>query len=225
MFERFTEQARQVVVQARVEARGFKHGYIGTEHILLGLLCVEEGLAARVLGLLGVEKGAVREEVVALVGEGDEEIRAQIPFSPRAKKVLELSLREALSLGCNYIGTEHILLGLAREAEGPAAAIFLVFNLTSDQIRDEVVKELPPLSAARLAERRPRRMSHGFRRPPAMPGAYVAVPQWEYRIEERAQLDQSWLNELGEDGWELIDITGTRYVFKRRCQRMLRAAG
>src|SRR5256714_1638315 len=114
MFERFTERARQVVVLAQEEARILKHNYIGTEHILLGLLREEEGLAARVLESLDITVERVRAQVVRIVGSGEEVTSGQIPFTPRAKKVLELALREALSLGHNYIGTEHILLGLVR---------------------------------------------------------------------------------------------------------------
>src|ERR687885_250535 len=117
MFERFTERARQVVVLAQEEARTLKHNYIGTEHILLGLLREEEGLAARVLESLDITVERVRAQVVRIVGSGEEVTSGQIPFTPRAKKVLELALREALSLGHNYIGTEHILLGLVRETE------------------------------------------------------------------------------------------------------------
>ena len=122
MFERFTERARQVVVLAQEEARTLKHNYIGTEHILLGLLREEEGLAARVLESLDITVEEVRAQVARIVGQGDEVTTGQIPFTPRAKKVLELALREALSLGHNYIGTEHILLGLVRENEGVAAS-------------------------------------------------------------------------------------------------------
>src|SRR2546423_580832 len=123
MFERFTERARQVVVLAQEEARILKHNYIGTEHILLGLLREEEGLAARVLESLDITVERVRAQVVRIVGSGEEVTSGQIPFTPRAKKVLELALREALSLGHNYIGTEHILLGLVRENEGLAQRI------------------------------------------------------------------------------------------------------
>ena len=128
MFERFTERARQVVVLAQDEARALKHNYIGTEHILLGLLREEEGLAARVLESLDITVEEVRAQVARIVGQGDEVTTGQIPFTPRAKKVLELALREALSLGHNYIGTEHILLGLVRENEGVAARILLDFD-------------------------------------------------------------------------------------------------
>src|SRR5436305_11592354 len=142
MFERFTERARQVVVLAQEEARILKHNYIGTEHILLGLLREEEGLAARVLESLDITVERVRAQVVRIVGSGEEVTSGQIPFTPRAKKVLELASREALSLGHNYIGTEHILLGLVRENEGVAARILLDFDADSEKIRNEVIRML-----------------------------------------------------------------------------------
>ena len=142
MFERFTERARQVVVLAQDEARALKHNYIGTEHILLGLLREEEGLAARVLESLDITVEEVRAQVARIVGQGDEVTTGQIPFTPRAKKVLELSLREALQLGHNYIGTEHILLGLVRENEGVAARILLDFDADAEKIRNEIIRML-----------------------------------------------------------------------------------
>jgi ATP-dependent Clp protease ATP-binding subunit ClpC len=149
MFERFTERARQVVVLAQEEARTLKHNYIGTEHILLGLLREEEGLAARVLESLDITVERVRGQVVRIVGSGEEVTSGQIPFTPRAKKVLELALREALSLGHNYIGTEHILLGLVRENEGVAARILLDFDADSEKIRNEVIRMLSGPSRSR----------------------------------------------------------------------------
>src|SRR6476619_1337250 len=142
MFERFTERARQVVVLAQDEARALKHNYIGTEHILLGLLREEEGLAARVLDSLDITVEEVRAQVARIVGQGDEVTTGQIPFTPRTKKVLELALREALSLGHNYIGTEHILLGLVRENEGVAARILLDFDADAEKIRNEIIRML-----------------------------------------------------------------------------------
>jgi ATP-dependent Clp protease ATP-binding subunit ClpC len=143
LFERFTERAREVVVLAQDEARALKHDYIGTEHILLGLLREEEGLAARVLDGLDITLEEARVQVERVVGRGDEEVRAgTIPFTPRAKKVLELSLREAMSLGHNYIGTEHILLGLVRENEGVAARILLDFDADARTIRTEILRRL-----------------------------------------------------------------------------------
>ncbi len=142
MFERFTERARQVVVLAQEEARALKHNYIGTEHLLLGLLREEEGIAAQVLTGLEVTLDEVRIQVAQIVGMGDESAAGQIPFTPRAKKVLELALREALSLGHNYIGTEHILLGLIKENEGVAARILLEFDADSEKIRNEIMRKL-----------------------------------------------------------------------------------
>ena len=140
VFERFTERARQVVVLAQDEARALKHNYIGTEHILLGLLREEEGLAARVLESLDITVEEVRAQVARIVGQGDEVTTGQIPFTPRAKKVLELALREALSLGHNYIGTEHILLGLLREEEGLAARVLESLDITVEEVRAQVAR-------------------------------------------------------------------------------------
>ncbi len=142
MFERFTERARQVVVLAQEEARSLSHNHIGTEHILLGLLREDGGLAARVLDSLNVTIERTRQQVVRIIGRGEEVSPDQIPFTPRAKKVLELALREALSLGHNYIGTEHILLGLVRENEGVAARILLGFNADPEAIRNQVLRML-----------------------------------------------------------------------------------
>ena len=140
MLERFTKRARQVVVLAQEEARTLKHDYVGTEHILLGLLREEEGLAARVLESLDITVERVRAQVVRIVGSGEEVTSGQISFTQRAAKVLELALREALSLGHNYIATEHILLGLVRENEGVAARILLDFDADAEKIRDEVIR-------------------------------------------------------------------------------------
>ena len=130
------------MVLAQEEARALKHNYIGTEHILLGLLREEEGLAARVLESLDITVEEVRAQVARIVGQGDEVTTGQIPFTPRAKKVLELALREALSLGHNSVGTEHILLGLVRENEGVAARILLDFGADAEKIRNEIIREL-----------------------------------------------------------------------------------
>jgi hypothetical protein len=142
VFERFTERARQVVVLAQDEARLLKHNYIGTEHILLGLLREEEGLAARVLESLDITLEEVRGQVARVVGQGDEVPAGQVPFTPRAKKVLELSLREARRLQHNYIGTEHILLGLVRENEGVATRILLDLGADAEDVRGAVIAML-----------------------------------------------------------------------------------
>src|SRR4051812_21512824 len=127
MFERFTERARQVVVLAQDECRALKHNYIGSEHILLGLLREEDGLGARVLDSLEITAEEVRAQVARIVGQGDEVTVGQIPFTPRAKKVLELALSEALALGHNYVDTYHILLGLVRVDDGVATRVLLDF--------------------------------------------------------------------------------------------------
>ena len=146
MFERFTDRARRVVVLAQEEARHLDHNYIGTEHILLGLIHEGEGVAARALTELDISLEAVRSEVVEIVGHGDEAPTGHIPFTPRAKKVLELSLREALALSHNYIGTEHILLGLIREGEGVAAQVLIELGGSLDRVRQQVIQILADAS-------------------------------------------------------------------------------
>jgi ATP-dependent Clp protease ATP-binding subunit ClpC len=154
VFERYTERARQVVVLAQDEARALKHDYIGTEHILLGLLREEEGLAPRVLESLDVAIEEVRAQVAQIVGQGDEMPTGQIPFTPRATKVLNLALDEALALGHNYIGTEHILLGLVSEGEGVGARILLDLGADAESVRDEIIRRLAGPTGPR--ERGPR---------------------------------------------------------------------
>jgi hypothetical protein len=142
MFERFTNRARRVVVLAQEEARLLNHNYIGTEHLLLGLVHEGEGVAARALESLDVSLEAVRGEVEEIIGKGKHAPSGHLPFSPRAKKVLELSLREARQLRCNYIGTEHILLGLVREGEGVAAKVLLTLGADLPRVRQQVVQLL-----------------------------------------------------------------------------------
>ena len=140
MFERFTDRARRVVVLAQEEARMLNHGYIGTEHILLGLIHEGEGVAAKALESLSISLDGVREQVQEIIGPGQESPSGHIPFTPRAKKVLELSLREALQLGHNYIGTEHILLGLIREGEGVAAQVLVKLGADPSRVRHQVIQ-------------------------------------------------------------------------------------
>ncbi|MGM7666882.1 ATP-dependent Clp protease ATP-binding subunit [Microbacterium sp. A93] len=142
MFERFTDRARRVVVLAQEEARMLNHSYIGTEHILLGLIHEGEGVAAKALESLNISLGAVREQVQEIIGQGQQTPSGHIPFTPRAKKVLELSLREALQLGHNYIGTEHILLGLIREGEGVAAQVLVKLGADLNRVRQTVIQLL-----------------------------------------------------------------------------------
>ena len=188
MFERFTERSRQVVVLAQDEARRLKHNYIGTEHLLLGLLREEEGLAARVLESFDITVEEVRAQVARTVGQGDELRTGQIPFTPRAKKVLELALREGIELGHNYIGTEHILLGLARENDGVAARILLDLGAGAERIRNEILRML---SGAR-----------------GEPGGAARL-NWEYTVKTLEGATETWPEQLTgwrREGWELLTV-------------------
>jgi ATP-dependent Clp protease ATP-binding subunit ClpC len=142
MFERFTDRARRVVVLAQEEARMLDHNYIGTEHLLLGLVHEGEGVAAQALAGMGIQLEAVRWQVEQIIGHGQATSSGHIPFTPRAKKVLELALREALQLGHNYIGTEHILLGLVREGEGVAAQALQKLGADLNRVRQAVIRLL-----------------------------------------------------------------------------------
>jgi ATP-dependent Clp protease ATP-binding subunit ClpC len=203
LFERFTERARQVVVLAQDEARALKHNYIGTEHILLGLLREEEGVAASVLESLDVTVEEVRAQVARLIGQGDEVTTGQIPFTPRSKKVLELALREARSLKHNYVGTEHLLLGLVRENEGVAARILLDFDADAEKIRNEVIRLLT---------------GPGRRERPESPRL-----NWEYAVRTLEGRTETWPEQLTSwrhEGWELLTVVeeeGTgRALLERR---------
>jgi ATP-dependent Clp protease ATP-binding subunit ClpC len=215
VFARFTESARRVVVLAQEEARSLGHGRIGTEHLLLGLLRDEEGVAAHVLGSLGVTAAGVRDRASRLAGRGAGPTAAQLPFTPRAKKVLELALREALSLGSEPIGTEHVLLGLAREHEGAAAQILAELGADPERLRAQVLEQVggvPALTARRRRFGRREARVAGF--------ATRSHACWEYRVERCDELDVEWLNELGADGWELVGFERregrVELVFKRR---------
>jgi ATP-dependent Clp protease ATP-binding subunit ClpC len=140
MFERFTDRARRVVVLAQEEARRLNHNHIGTEHILLGLVHEGEGVAAKALESLGISPETVRQQIEEIIGEGRQAPSGRIPYTPRAKKVLELSLREALQLGHNYIGTEHILLGLIREGKGAAAQVLVTLGADLSRVRQQVIQ-------------------------------------------------------------------------------------
>jgi len=142
MFQRFTDRSRQVVVLAQVEARRLDHNWIGTEHLLLGLIDEGGGVAARALESLGIGQDAVRQQVVEIIGRGQQAPSGHIPFTPRAKSVLELSLRESIQLGHDYIGTEHILLGLIRESDGVAAQVLVRLGADLDRVRQQVIQLL-----------------------------------------------------------------------------------
>jgi ATP-dependent Clp protease ATP-binding subunit ClpA len=190
MFERFTNRARQAVVVAQDEARRLRHNYIGTEHILLGLLGDPDGLACRILAATGMSPESTREEVAAIVGTGTKAPSGHIPFTPRAKKTLELALREALQLRHNYIGTEHILLGLIREGEGVAAEV-LKQHAPLTAIRRQVLELVPAGSAESTRGRRwlRRRAAAG----PGEPGTPAeqslnATPAADNTLSEAARL-------------------------------------
>ncbi|MCW2943989.1 MAG: class stress response-related ATPase [Actinoallomurus sp.] len=175
MFERFTDTARRVVVYAQEEARLLDHSYIGTEHILLGLLHDDTETAVQVLTAIGADLQAVRGQVEEIIGRGQDLPAGDIPFTPRAKKVLELSLREALQLGHNYIGSEHILLGLLREREGVGAQVLERLGAGFDELRQSILTLL-------RARQRPRRSRGVF---PAAAGGLEEIETRLTAIEER----------------------------------------
>jgi ATP-dependent Clp protease ATP-binding subunit ClpA len=162
MFERFTDRARRVVVLAQEEAQLLNHDYIGTEHLLLGLVHDGEGVAAKALESLGISLEAVRAQVEETIGQGQRAATGHVPFTSRAKKVLELSLREALQFGHNYIGTEHLLLGLVREGEGVAAQVLVKLGGDLSRVRQQVIQLLSGYAggeaAAEQAAGRPTRL-------------------------------------------------------------------
>ncbi|MBF6332519.1 hypothetical protein IU452_28875 [Nocardia transvalensis] len=148
MFERFTDRARRVIVLAQEDARQLGHNYIGTEHILLGLANEGEGVAAQVLRSFGVDLDELRDGVVEIIGHGKSEPTGHIPFTPRAKKVLDLSLREALQLGHRYIGTEHILLGVVRESDGVGAQVLERRGIELNDLRNRIIEQLTTVPPA-----------------------------------------------------------------------------
>jgi Clp amino terminal domain, pathogenicity island component/UvrB/uvrC motif len=193
MFERFTDRARRVVVLAQEEARMLDHNYIGTEHLLLGLIHEGEGVAAKALEAMGISLNAVRQQVETIIGRGEQAPSGHIPFTPRAKRVLELSLRESGQLGHNYIGTEHILLGLVREGEGVAAQVLVKLGADLNRVRQMVVQ----LLNGRETEARPklRSMRGGviedvLARLDSMDGRLTAIERWVGMGPDVRDLDQ-----------------------------------
>jgi hypothetical protein len=182
MFERFTDRARRAVVLAQEEARMLDHGYIGTEHLLLGLVHLGEGVAAKALESMGIGLEVVRGQVEEIIGRGHHADSGHIPFTPRAKRVLELSLRESSQLGHTYIGTEHILLGLVREGDGVAAQVLVKLGADLDRVRQQVIRELHghveksgPLRIVRAG--RPR-VEDILARIDLMDGRLAAIERW-----------------------------------------------
>jgi hypothetical protein len=249
MFERFTERARQVVVLAQDEARGLTHNFIGTEQLLLGLLREEEGLAARVLESLDITVEEVRKLVARIVGIGDELTTGQIPFTPRAKKVLDLALREALALGHNYIGTEHILLGLVRENTGVAGRILLDFDADAEKIRHEIIRMLaapgqrgfPPQSEEDEAIERVRQekeaalAAQDFERAARLRDqerqltrkrreSEANALRWEYRVAKLEGGSDTWADQLTawrREGWKLISLVQEDGAYRAILERRI----
>ena len=180
MFERFTDRARRVVVLAQEEARMLNHNYIGTEHILLGLIHEGEGVAAKALESLGIALEGVRQQVEEIIGQGQQAPSGHIPFTPRAKKVLELSLREALQLGHNYIGTEHILLGLIREGEGVAAQVLVKLGADLNRVRQQVLQLLSGYQGKEPAE-------SGSQRGEGTPSSSLVLDQFGRNLTQSAR--------------------------------------
>jgi Clp amino terminal domain, pathogenicity island component len=181
MFERFTDRARRVVVLAQEEARMLHHNYVGTEHILLGLSHEGEGVAAKALESLGISLEAVRAQIEEIIGQGEQIPSGHIPFTPRAKKVMELSLREALQLGHDYIGTEHILLGLIREGDGVAAQVLIRLGADLNRVRQQVILLLYQGKEPRLA-RRPAEEGAPL---PEVQARLDAVEDWLAAVDQR----------------------------------------
>ena len=193
MFERFTDRARRVVVLAQEEARMLDHNYIGTEHLLLGLIHEGEGVAAKALEALGISLDAVRQQVEAIIGRGQQAPSGHIPFTPRAKRVLELSLRESGQLGHNYIGTEHILLGLVREGEGVAAQVLVTLGADLNRVRQMVIQLLDGHGPD--ARPKPRSARGGviedvLARLASMDGRLTAIERWVGMGPDVRDLDQ-----------------------------------
>ena len=177
MFERFTDRARRVIVLAQEEARMLNHNYIGTEHILLGLVHEGEGVAAKALESLGISLDAVRQQVEEIIGQGQQAPSGHIPFTPRAKKVLELTQREALQLGHNRIGTEHILLGLIREGDGVAAQVLVMLGADLNRVRQQVIQLISGQQPGDQPTREGTPMTEAQAHPDLIEGRLAAIEQ------------------------------------------------
>jgi ATP-dependent Clp protease ATP-binding subunit ClpA len=227
MFERFTDRARRVVVLAQEEARMLNHNYIGTEHILLGLIHEGEGVAAKTLESLGISLEAIRRHVKEIIGQGQAAPTGHVPITPRAKKVLELSLREVHELGHTYIGTEHILLGLIREGEGVAAQVLNNLGGDLDRVREEVIRILADHPEAQEPV------------PSKAASRTVSTAQIEGPGEEegegvgpRCPTCRAWLGQGGQATSRVIGVPDATsgeprsmvFVFCGRCGRMLAAS-
>jgi ATP-dependent Clp protease ATP-binding subunit ClpA len=189
MFERFTDRARRVVVLAQEEARRLNHNYIGTEHLLLGLIGEGQGVAAQALESLGIRLAAVRQQVEAIIGRGQQAPSGHIPFTPRAKKVLELARREADALGHHYVGTEHILLGLIREGDGVAAQVLVALGADLNRVRQQVIQLLPGSQGQDLTGEGSR-LDDALARVDALGRRLAAVERWVGMRPDLDDLDQ-----------------------------------
>ncbi len=204
MFERFTDRARRIMVLAQEEARMLNHDYVGTEHILLALVHERNGIAARALKPLGITEGAVRQQVSEIVGRGEPGNRSgHVPFAPQAKKVLELSLREAMQLGHNYIGTEHILLGLVREGDGPAAQVLVRLGSAPEKVRQQVIALVHEYEGTQEPE--PGRAARCSR--PGSGGQPDLLPQLLHRL-DAVESRLSALEHRVGTGPDVTDLTG-----------------
>ncbi len=235
-FDKFTERARKVLTLAQEEATRFNHNYIGTEHLLLGLVREGEGVAAKVLGNLGVELDRVRGAVEFIIGRGDRMIVGEIGLTPRAKKVIELAVDEARRLGHHYIGTEHLLLGLVREGEGIAAGVLESLGVNLEKVRSQTIQVLSQSNSPH-SETSGDTMATATRTvwlylilevaylPDTRSSVVVAASREEYArfVADGVPLHEA-LRVVGEDGWELVavdthpqrdDTQGHSYVFKR----------
>jgi ATP-dependent Clp protease ATP-binding subunit ClpC len=212
VFERFTDRARRVVVLAQEEARLLNHNYIGTEHLLLGLVHEGEGVAARALESLGVSLDAVRQQVEEIIGQGDRAPTGHIPFTPRAKKVIELAGREASDLGHNYVGTEHLLLGLIREGDGVAAQTLAKLGVDLAGVRLQVVELLHGRAGSGLLSQRPRRgkrardrlFDDALLRVDSLDRRLEAIERWVGMRPDMSDLDQQ-ISQVRRDKESAID--------------------
>ena len=217
MFERFTDRARRVVVLAQEEARMLNHDYIGTEHLLLGLIREGDGYAARALESLGISLDAVRQQVEEIIGQGQQAPSGPVPFTPRAKKVLELSLRESVQLGHNSIGPEHILLGMVREGDGVAAQVLVALGADLNRVRQQVIQLMHgyqgqdvPIAGSQLGERPPAVLPEdALARVNALDRRMTALERWVGMQPDLDDLDQK-IAQIRRDKEAAVDRQDTQ---------------
>jgi ATP-dependent Clp protease ATP-binding subunit ClpC len=234
MFEQFTDRARRAVVQAQQEASRLNHNYIGTEHLLLGLIREGDGVAAKALESLGISLDAVRQQVEEIIGRGQQALSGHIPFTPRAKRVLELSLREALQLGHSYIGTEHILLGLIREGDGVAAQVLVRLGCDLNRVRQQVIRLLTgyqgkdaKVAGSRLGERARAGVPDDFYPRIGALERLAAVERWVGMRPDVKDLDQeiAQVRQEKEAALDRQDADATAALGEREKQLLAERAG